>query len=281
MRSRSRRPERRRCWAATRRNRPARPAVRPASIASSTSLRTAGSMLSGKYSLGTPTLQASEVAVQAGGEVGHVQWRRGGVARVGAADGGEDSGGVPHAACEGPDLVEGAGERDEAVAADASVRRLDADDPVRAPPAGGSTRRYPSPGRRCTRPAAVAAAEPPEQPPGTRPRSQGLWVGKNAEFSVEEPIANSSMFDLPTMTAPAAFKRSITAASYGGTKFSSMREPHVVRTPRVIRTSLMQAGIPVRGAASPRARRSIGRPRLIQGPVLRDGNVRLNAVIHG
>src|SRR5438046_244979 len=91
-------------------------------------------------------------------------------------------------------------------------------------------------------PAAAAAAEPPEDPPGTRSRSQGLWVGKKAEFSVDEPIANSSMFDLPTMTAPADFKRSITCASYGGTKFSSMREEQVVRTPRVQITSLMQTG---------------------------------------
>ena len=60
-------------------------------------------------------------------------------------------------------------------------------------------------------PAATAAAEPPEEPPGTRSRSQGLCVGKYAEFSVEEPIANSSMLVLPTMTAPASSRRSTTA----------------------------------------------------------------------
>ena len=41
-------------------------------------------------------------------------------------------------------------------------------------------------------PAATAAALPPEEPPGTRPRSHGLRAGPNAEFSVEEPMANSS-----------------------------------------------------------------------------------------
>src|SRR5690242_1050137 len=76
-------------------------------------------------------------------------------------------------------------------------------------------------------PAAVAAADPPEEPPGTRSRSQGLWVAKKAEFSVDEPIANSSMFDLPIMTTSCALSRSITLASYGGMKFSSMRDEQV------------------------------------------------------
>ena len=43
-----------------------------------------------------------------------------------------------------------------------------------------------------TVPAATAAAEPPDEPPGTRARSHGFSVGPNAEFSVDEPIANSS-----------------------------------------------------------------------------------------
>ena len=47
-------------------------------------------------------------------------------------------------------------------------------------------------------PAATAAALPPDEPPGTRVVSQGLRVGPKAEFSVEEPIANSSRLVLPT-----------------------------------------------------------------------------------
>ena len=43
-------------------------------------------------------------------------------------------------------------------------------------------------------PAATAAAEPPDEPPGTRARSHGFSVGPKPEFSVEEPIANSSWF---------------------------------------------------------------------------------------
>jgi hypothetical protein len=58
--------------------------------------------------------------------------------------------------------------------------------------------------------AATAAAEPPELPPGLSARFHGFRVGKYAEFSVELPIANSSMFSLPRMGVPAAF-RSFTA----------------------------------------------------------------------
>ena len=54
---------------------------------------------------------------------------------------------------------------------------------------------------------ATAAADPPLEPPGTRAWSQGLSVFLKAEFSVLEPMANSSMFVLPTTTAPAASSR--------------------------------------------------------------------------
>ena len=50
----------------------------------------------------------------------------------------------------------------------------------------------------------IAAAEPPEDPPGIRVVSHGLRVTWNAEFSVELPIANSSMFSRPNGIAPAA-----------------------------------------------------------------------------
>ena len=46
---------------------------------------------------------------------------------------------------------------------------------------------------------ATAAALPPEEPPGTQSVFQGLVVFANAEFSVEPPIANSSMFSLPRL----------------------------------------------------------------------------------
>jgi hypothetical protein len=52
--------------------------------------------------------------------------------------------------------------------------------------------------------AATAAAEPPDEPPGIRVVSHGLRVVKNAEFSVELPMANSSMFKRPKTIAPAS-----------------------------------------------------------------------------
>ena len=61
-------------------------------------------------------------------------------------------------------------------------------------------------------PAATEAAGPPLLPPGTRSMSHGLCVLKKAEFSVEEPMANSSILPLPSVTAPCPSKRSTTVA---------------------------------------------------------------------
>src|SRR5271156_826841 len=95
--------------------------------------------------------------------------------------------------------------------------------------------------------AATAAADPPDEPPGILFRSHGLWLGPNAEFSVEEPIANSSMLVLPRMIAPACFSRLVIVASYGGCQPSKMRLPHVVGIPVVVNTSLTATGTPASG----------------------------------
>src|SRR3546814_18046879 len=65
------------------------------------------------------------------------------------------------------------------------------------------------------RPAATAAAEPPDEPPGTAVGSQGFLVGPKAEFSLPEPMANSSQLSLPIDTAPACCRRATTVASKG------------------------------------------------------------------
>src|SRR3954466_2768133 len=93
--------------------------------------------------------------------------------------------------------------------------------PVSGPGAAGSSR------------AATAAAEPPDEPPGTRVGSCGLRVTPKAEFSVDDPIANSSRLVLPTTIAPAARSRVTTVASYGGRQPSRILEEHVVGIPRV------------------------------------------------
>src|SRR5579864_359607 len=96
-------------------------------------------------------------------------------------------------------------------------------------------------------PAATAAALPPLEPPGTRARSHGLWLGPYAEFSVEEPIANSSRLALPTIGMPAALSFFTTVASYGGAELSRIFEPAVVRTPATDRMSLSASGTPASG----------------------------------
>src|SRR6476619_7031692 len=96
-------------------------------------------------------------------------------------------------------------------------------------------------------PAATAAALPPLLPPGTRDVSWGLRVGPNAEFSVLDPIANSSRLVLPMTIAPASRSRVTTVASYGGRQPSRIFDEHVVGTPRVQKLSLSAIGTPASG----------------------------------
>ena len=68
------------------------------------------------------------------------------------------------------------------------------------------------------RPAATAAAEPPEEPPGTSFASEPLrrhgdTTGPNDEVSFDEPMANSSLLSLPSMTAPSRHKWVVTVDS--------------------------------------------------------------------
>src|SRR5688500_8611878 len=79
-----------------------------------------------------------------------------------------------------------------------------------------------------TAPAATSAADPPDEPPGTRVASRGCFTRPNAECSVDDPIATSSRFDLQATMPPAARRRSITVALYGETYPSRMREAQVV-----------------------------------------------------
>src|SRR5690242_21584347 len=95
--------------------------------------------------------------------------------------------------------------------------------------------------------AATAAAAPPLEPPGTQCRFQGFLLGPNAEFSVDDPIANSSRLVLPRRMDCCSFSFAITVASYGGMKFCSMRDAQVVATPSVQRLSLIASGMPVIG----------------------------------
>src|SRR5688572_28337112 len=93
------------------------------------------------------------------------------------------------------------------------------------------------------RPADTAAAVPPPEPPGTRVGSHGFRVGPHAEFSVDEPIANSSVFVLPSSDSPAPLTRAATVASKTGVYPLRIFEPAVVSIPFVEMTSLRAIGM--------------------------------------
>src|ERR1051325_2806175 len=95
--------------------------------------------------------------------------------------------------------------------------------------------------------AASAAALPPPDPPGTLSTFHGLRVGPYAEFSVELPIANSSMLVLPRIGMPAARSRVVTVESYADIQPSRIFEPQVVGMSEVVNTSLSARGTPASG----------------------------------
>ena len=74
------------------------------------------------------------------------------------------------------------------------------DPPVSDPRAAGAS------------PAATAAQDPPEEPPGARLTSQGFLVGPKQEVSVVLPMANSSILVFPRITAPALSRSSAAVA---------------------------------------------------------------------
>jgi hypothetical protein len=56
-------------------------------------------------------------------------------------------------------------------------------------------------------PAATAAAEPPDDPPGICAGFHGLRTGPKCVIADVPPYANSCMFSLPSSTAPASARR--------------------------------------------------------------------------
>src|SRR5918912_3106642 len=89
--------------------------------------------------------------------------------------------------------------------------------------------------------AATAAAEPPDEPPGTRcapstaPSGPPAWTfeprrrhgdttGPKALVSFDEPMANSSLLSLPSITAPSRHSWLVTVDSYCGSNPLRMLE---------------------------------------------------------
>ena len=108
--------------------------------------------------------------------------------------------------------------------------------------------------------AAIAAEDPPDDPPGASGalppslRRQGEITFPNALVSFDEPIANWSMLSLPSMPAPAPQSRAETVDSYSGLKPSRMWLAAVVCTPFVQKRSFMPIGTPESGLSVPSLR---------------------------
>jgi hypothetical protein len=66
--------------------------------------------------------------------------------------------------------------------------------------------------------AATAAADPPDEPPGTSfasvpRRRHGDTTGPKYDVSFDEPMANSSLLSLPSNTAPSRHRLAVTVDS--------------------------------------------------------------------
>src|SRR5690606_19205373 len=102
-----------------------------------------------------------------------------------------------------------------------------------------------------TIPAATAAAEPPEEPPGERLRSHGLWVGPKASGSVTGLIPNSGELVRPNTTSPASSQRCTTSAVSAEVTLRSAREPADETVPaHSCPRSLSRNGTPASGPLS-------------------------------
>ena len=99
-----------------------------------------------------------------------------------------------------------------------------------------------------TMPAATAAAEPPEEPPGVWSVSQGLRVGPYRCGSVTPLAPNSGLLVLPNTTRPASTQRRTTSAvSAAGTRASARLPPLVGIPARSWWRSLSRNGTPAKG----------------------------------
>src|SRR3569623_33651 len=111
--------------------------------------------------------------------------------------------------------------------------------------------------------AATAAADPPDDPPGTCASDHGFRTAPRELFSFDEPIANSSMFSLPSITVPAAASRCPTVDSNGGMKPRRIFAAQVVSSPLVTKMSFSAIGTPARGQMrAPRLARDAMSPLL-------------------
>src|SRR5262252_217352 len=97
---------------------------------------------------------------------------------------------------------------------------------------------------KATKPAAVAAPGPAEDPLELFSGDHGLRVDPPNHTP---PCASAPIESFATRTAPASRRRSTTVASYWATRFSYGFAPHVVRMPFVSSRSFAPHGMPWSG----------------------------------
>lgn len=110
------------------------------------------------------------------------------------------------------------------------------------------------PRARGTTPAATAAAEPLEEPPGVWAGRCGLRVGPGWKY------ANSVVTVLPSGTAPARRSRSTSQASSATIRPWRSTEPHSVGNPATSMMSLTPNGMPRKGLPSGARRAALRAP---------------------
>src|ERR1700736_890166 len=99
-----------------------------------------------------------------------------------------------------------------------------------------------------TMPEAMAAALPPDDPPGERARSHGLRVDPKSGDSVSAFHPSSGVLVLPTTTHPAATRRSTSGEwVVAGAPAAHAADPNVVRKPAASSRSLTPMGMPASG----------------------------------
>ena len=112
-----------------------------------------------------------------------------------------------------------------------------------------------------TMPEATAAADPPLEPPGTRPVFHGLrGLGRVACCEVI-PQPNSWERVTPTITAPAARSRRTSSASTSDTRPARTSEPWSPVAPATSNSSLTPTGTPCSGPRETPRRNSVVRAR--------------------
>src|SRR5207302_8626164 len=97
------------------------------------------------------------------------------------------------------------------------------------------------------KPAAIAAASPPLEPPGDRSRSYGLFVRPYTGLSVALPPPHGGQFVFPSRIPPAARTRATTVASRARTYVVRSATPSAATRPAVSITSLTVNGTPCSG----------------------------------